>query len=78
MDLLRVALGLQRGSHSMASRFYEEALRRRDEIDARSIKPYLNNLLENHLSSDKEGLKNSADNFLMLSTLIQNYTRTFL
>lgn len=68
-DLKRVALGLHRGSNTMAERFLVEALKRRDELDTDEIAPYINNLL-NNLNK-----KIDADDALMYSTLIQNYTQ---
>ena len=40
MDLLRIALGLHRGSDKMAKRFIDEAIKRIGEIDMKEIKPY--------------------------------------
>jgi len=68
-DLKRVALGLHRGSDSMAKRFLEEARERKREIKMDKIAPYIKNLLNN---MDK---KMNADDALMFSTLIQNYTQ---
>ena len=68
-DLKRVALGLHRGSDSMAKRFLEEARQRKREIKMDKIAPYIKNLLNN---MDK---KMNADDALMFSTLIQNYTQ---
>jgi t-SNARE complex subunit (syntaxin) len=68
-DLKRVALGLHRGSDSMAKRFLEEARERKKEIKMDKIAPYIKNLLNN---MDK---KMNADDALMFSTLIQNYTQ---
>lgn len=68
-DLKRVAVGLHRGSNAMAHRFLEEALRRKGEVEMTKVDPYIKNLL-NNLSE-----KISADDALMYSTLIQNYTQ---
>ena len=74
MDLLRVALGLHRGSIQMASRFKEEALKRDYELNSQNLDPYIKKLL----SKTKfllESNKNAADDFLMYSTLFQNYAQ---
>lgn len=68
-DLKRVALGLHRGSNTMAARFLDEALKRRDEVKVEEIAPYLKTLL-NRLNSETD-----SDEALMYSTLIQNYTQ---
>ena len=73
LDLKRVALGYFRGSNSMAERFFEEALKRRKEIDSRKVKPYIRNLLLNFekikFYRDRE---RQAEDALMYSTLFQN------
>ena len=73
LDLKRVALGYFRGSNSMAERFFEEALRRKKEIDSRKVKPYLRNLLSNFekIMFDHDQ-KKQAEDALMYSTLFQN------
>ena len=78
MDLLRVAKGLHRGSDRMAERFLEEALLRKNEVKQTELKPYLKRILsamEKSLkSSDKE---KKAEDALMYSILIRNYSQTF-
>jgi hypothetical protein len=78
MDLLRVAKGFYRGSDRMAERFLEEALLRKSEVKQNEIKPYLKRILiamEKSLkSNDKE---KKAEDALMYSTLIRNYSQTF-
>lgn len=79
MDLLRVALGLHRGSYRMAERFSEEALKRKREVHEDDIKPYL----KKTLSRMEESLKVSdpekkAEDTLMYSTIIRNYCHSFL
>lgn len=73
MDLKRVALGQFRGSMTMAQRFYEEALLRIGELDMQEVKPYMQKILQ-HVKQ----LREDADNALLYSTLIQNYTQKFL
>ena len=67
-DLKRVALGLHRGSNTMAKRFLDEALKRKEEVALEQVAPYIKKLL-NYLDEDID-----ADTALMYSTLIQNYT----
>lgn len=78
MDLKRVALGYNRGSFAMAKRFSEEALKRRQEIQLQEVKPYMKALLH-VLSSMLENTDTQkvAEDALMMSTLLQNYTQTF-
>ncbi len=79
MDLLRIALGLKRGSYKMAERFSEEALRRKEEVNEKEIKPYLQQTLirmeDALLASD---IEKKAEDALMYSTVIRNYCQTFL
>ena len=73
LDLKRAAVGYFRGSNSMAERFFEEALRRKKEIDSRKVKPYIRNLLSNFekIKFDHDQ-KRQAEDALMYSTLFQN------
>mgnify|MGYP001566165162 FL=1 len=73
LDLKRVALGYWRGSNNVAERFFEEALRRKEEIDSMKVKPYIRNLLSN-FEKIKFGhdQKRQAEDALMYSTLFQN------
>lgn len=73
MDLKRVALGLHRGSISMAERFMEEALRRKKEFDMKGLEPYVQKLIfrMEHSLKDKDNQK-KAEDALMYSTLFQN------
>ena len=68
-DLKRVAIGKQRGSNKMAGRFLLEAIKRKKEIDMKLVATYIKNLLS------KLNNNIDADDALMYSTLIQNYTR---
>lgn len=74
MDFKRVALGYYRGSYLMADRFLREALKRKNELDQKTIKPYLLNILnemEKYLGTKNDQEK--AERFLMYGTLVQNY-----
>jgi hypothetical protein len=68
-DLKRVALGLHRGSNVMAKRFLTEALKRKDEVDINKVAPYIKKIL-NKIRSNI-----NAEDALMYSTIIQNYTQ---
>ena len=78
MDLERVAMGYQRGSVKMADRFLEEALKRRNEIDQREVRPYIKDLLFqlDNLKSEKDKQK-VAEDALMYSILFQNYSQKY-
>ncbi|PIR78914.1 MAG: hypothetical protein COU26_04015 [Candidatus Levybacteria bacterium CG10_big_fil_rev_8_21_14_0_10_36_30] len=73
MDLKRVAIGYHRGSEKMADRFLEEVLKRKDEIQKDSVKPYVNLLLSKleGLLNEKD-LNKKAEDSLLYSTLFQN------
>ena len=73
MHLKRVALGYHRGSFNTAQRFFEEALKRKKEVDQALVKPYIKKLLINldSLISQKDTQK-IAEDALMYSTLLQN------
>lgn len=72
MDLKRIALGYYRGSSIMSERFFQEALKRRKEIDDKSLKPYLVKLLNNMENIKKEKNEKAADDALFYSTIFQN------
>lgn len=73
LDLRRVALGYHRGSEKMADRFYEEALKRKAEINTQILKPYLRTLLNKvELLSLQKAQLQKAETALMYSTLFQN------
>ncbi len=79
MDLKRVALGYFRGSDTMAKRFLEEAIKRKNEIDHESVKPYIKRLLDTMESQLRQKDKSAiAEDSLLLSILLQNYVQRFL
>lgn len=78
MDLKRVSLGYHRGSFKTAKRFYEEALTRSSEIDVQKVKPYIVTLLKQIQSLKSRNPERIAEDSQMLSTLFQNYARTYL
>ncbi|MCL5970510.1 MAG: hypothetical protein M1450_03350 [Patescibacteria group bacterium] len=73
MDLKRVALGFYRDSPNVANRFLEEALKRKEEIDIKTVKPYVKDLLEklNQITKQKNYEK-VAEDILLYSILFQN------
>lgn len=78
MDLKRVSLGLHRGSLTMAKRFAEEALKRKEEINQSKVDPYVRKLL-NELDKKMVNLDlRAAEDMLMYSILFQNYSIKFL
>jgi hypothetical protein len=78
-DLKRVALGLSRGSTVMANRFADEALKRKSEVEIGEVKPYLKSVLQKMEESIKNNVGDKkAEDALMYSTLIQNYTQNNL
>lgn len=68
-DLKRVALGLHRGSNKMVGKFLEESLKRKEELDMNKVAPYLRKFIS------KLDRKIEAEDALMYSTLIQNYSQ---
>lgn len=72
MDLKRVALATHRGSTVTAERFFDEALKRKSEIDLASLKPYLVKLLPKVEDLRKEKAERAAEDALLYSTLFQN------
>ena len=78
MDLKRVAIGNHRKSFGMAKRFYDEALKRKNEVDTKEIKSYLLNILENIETMKDKNAEQISEQALMYSTLIQNYTQKFV
>lgn len=77
MDLLRVALGLHRGSLAMAQRFKEEALKREKELESQKPKGYLKKLITNSEKALTGNDARVAEDALMYSTLFQNFARKY-
>lgn len=73
MDLKRVALGLHRGSTTMAERFKQEVLKREGELKNQKIDDYLKKLLEESRKALQNDSDRVAEDALMYSTLFQNY-----
>lgn len=75
MDLKRAALGTYRGSTQMANRFFEEALRRKDELEGISVAPYIYKaLIELEKLKNEKDPQKKAEDALMYSTIFQNYS----
>lgn len=72
-DLKRVAIGLQRGSLTMADRFAQEVNKRRQQLKIVELPTYLQKLLNNLDIAVK-----NADTALMFSTLFQNFSTKVL
>ena len=72
MDLKRAALGFYRGSDIMANRFFEEALKRKDEIDAADVAPYISKWLVSLNKIKSEEKQEAAEDALLYSTIFQN------
>lgn len=73
MDLKRAAMGYYRNSIDVAERFYLEALKRKNDIDSKSLSPYLINLLdEAEQITILEDNTQKAEKILTLSTLFKN------
>lgn len=72
LDLKRVALGYYNGSISTADRFYQEALKRRSELDNKDLKPYLKKFLNELDVLEKTEKTKAAEDALLYSTIFQN------
>lgn len=75
MDLKRVALGLHRGSLSMAERFKTEALQREAELEQLDISNYLKKIITGSRQALLSNSPQSSEDVLMYSTLFQNYAQ---
>ena len=71
MDLKRVALGYYKGSYKTAEIFLGEALKRKQELDKKNLKPHLVNFLSK-IDNLKERKERSAEDALLYSTIFQN------
>lgn len=75
MDLKRVALAYHNKSLNTAKRFYEEALKRKDEVDLTTVKPYVQKILRKVALLETQKSDRIAEDALMYSTLLQNYVK---
>lgn len=73
MDLKRVALGLNKGSLTMANRFKDEAFKRAVELENQNPGKYLKKLLSYMKKMIKGSSERVAEDALMLGTLFQNF-----
>ncbi len=78
MDLLRVAIGINRKSFNNADRFLKEAIKRKNEVNNLLVKPYLRKILQRIENLEKSDKIKKAEDSLMYSTLIRNYCQKFL
>lgn len=78
MDLKRVAIGYHRNSVTMAARFYEEAQKRKSEIDEHDLRQYILPFLKKIDLLPQLPQDEAADEALLISTVLQNYTQKFL
>ena len=76
MDLKRVALGYFRGSTSTAEIFFEEALKRKSELNEKEIESYLMKFLSRMGDLRKEKAEKAAEDALLYSTIFQNASQT--
>ena len=74
MDLKRVSLGLYRKSFSLSDRFRIEALARIDELEIDTLPTYIQSVVRKTEKILKVDEVNTADDILMYSILLQNYT----
>ncbi len=73
MDLKRVALGLHRKSYGMADRFFNEAMKRREEVNKSELLPYMKTIINSiGVLANRDNI-HKAEDALMYSTRIQNY-----
>lgn len=72
MDLNRVAIGINRGSETMAKRFFQEALARKSEIDTKGIPIYIRKIMK-ELDENKNLNNEFAEEILVYSILIENF-----
>ena len=77
MDLLRVALGIHRGSKGMVKSFRGEAVKRIGELEKFKLSGYLKKLLDSSKNELTSNSKEVKDNFLMYSVLLRNYVRYY-
>ena len=73
MDLLRVALGLHRGSLKMAERFKQESQKACNEITRKNPNQDLSRLLNKTQAVLARDDEHVAEDALMYSTLLRNF-----
>lgn len=74
MDLKRIALGIYHNSPATVEKFSQEALLRIAETDITKLEPYMQNILAQvNRTLLKPKNQKIAEDYLMYSTLIQNY-----
>ncbi|MDO8497110.1 MAG: hypothetical protein Q7S61_01010 [bacterium] len=78
MDLKRVSIGLYRKSFSVSDRFKIEALARIDELEVKTLPTYIQSVVRKTEKILKEDAVNTAEDILMYSIILQNYTVKYL
>lgn len=77
-DLKRVALGLEQNSLAVAECFLREVMGRKDEIDVRELPEYIVGIIKKLATLNiKENKDRLAEDCLMYSTLLQNFSCRF-
>lgn len=76
-DLRRVALGLDRGSTVMGAKFFDEAIKRIEEIKIDDLPSYIVKII-NQISKISLSKKSSRvpEDCLMYAQLLQNYAQS--
>ena len=75
MDLKRAALGYHRKSFGMAEKFLSEAMNRKNEAVNNGVDSYLLFIFQRlEMILEEDDMQKRAEETLMYSTLIQNYT----
>ena len=75
-DLKRVSFGISRNSLVMAKRFWQEGLKRIEEIEIKNMPNYIRKILKN-IQQLKIRLDHNrmAEDCLMYSVLLQNFSQ---
>ncbi len=75
-DLKRVALAYQHSSYKTAEIFLGEALKRKQELDKKNLKPHLVNFLSRIEKLKSEKPDKAAEDALLYSTIFQNASQS--
>ena len=76
-DLYRVATLANRGSIDNAKTFHKESQRWIRELEHKSLKPYMKQIILHLKKTDVNNIKQDAEDYLMYSILLQNYALHF-
>ncbi|MBI4215449.1 MAG: hypothetical protein HY602_01875, partial [Parcubacteria group bacterium] len=74
-DLYRVSYLTQRGSLTAAKKFWQQANRWIEDLDRAKVKPYIRKIISDVKNQPMRNVftAESAEKYLMYSTLLQNY-----